>query len=103
MFTLPSEVSGVLSPFQVLFKQQRSWHKAQQMLIGAILCRGKRTVSRVLETLGLAQCKQYSNYYRVLNRVGWSGVRWEVMQVLLPLPWSGRVWALPFLSVFRGC
>jgi hypothetical protein len=36
MFTLPSEVSGVLSPFQVLFKQQRIWHKAQQMLVGAI-------------------------------------------------------------------
>ncbi len=63
MFTLPSEVSEVLSPFQVLFKQQRSWHKAQQMLVGAILGRGKPTVSRVLETLGLAQCKQYSNYY----------------------------------------
>jgi hypothetical protein len=158
MFTLPSEVSAVLSPFQALFKQQRSWHKAQQMLVGGILCRGKRTVSRVLETLGLAQCRQYSNYYRVLNRVGWSGlvgaqillgmlvalfspelgivigidetlerrwgkkiwglgiyrdavksshkhtvkssgVRWQVMQVLLPLPWSQRVWALPFLSV----
>jgi hypothetical protein len=50
MFTLPSEVLTVLSPFQVLFKQQRSWDKAEQMLVGAILCRGKRTVSRVLET-----------------------------------------------------
>jgi DDE superfamily endonuclease len=159
MFTLPSEVSSVLLPFQVLFKQQRSWDKAEQMLVGAILCRGKRTVSRVLETLGLGQSKEYSNYYRILNRVGWSGlagaqillsmlvgllspelgivigidetlerrwgkkiwglgiyrdavksshkhkvkssgVRWQVMQVLLPLPWSQRVWALPFLSAF---
>jgi DDE superfamily endonuclease len=74
MFTLPSEVSSVLSPFQVLFKQQRSWDKAEQMLVGAILCRGKRTVSRVLETIGLGQAKQYSNYYRLLNRVAWSGL-----------------------------
>jgi hypothetical protein len=74
MFTLPSQVSVVLAPFQVLFKQKRSWDKAEQMLVGAILCRGKRTVSRVLETLGLGQAKQYSNYYRILNRVGWSGL-----------------------------
>jgi hypothetical protein len=25
---------------------------------------------------------------------------WQVMQVLVPLPWSQRVWALPFLSGF---
>jgi hypothetical protein len=41
--------------------------------VGAILCRGKRTVSRVLETIGLGQAKQYSNYYRLLNpcRLEW--------------------------------
>jgi DDE superfamily endonuclease len=108
--------------------------------------------------MGLSQSKQYGKYYRVLSRVGWSGlagarillgmilallspkqaivigidetlerrwgskiwgrgiyrdavkssikhqvkssgVRWQVMQVLLPLPWSKRVWGLPFLSV----
>jgi hypothetical protein len=108
--------------------------------------------------MGLAQSKHYGKYYRVLNRVGWSGfkgaqillgliltllsdgksivigidetlerrwgkqiwglgiyrdavrsshnhtvkssrVRWQVMQVLLPLPWSKRAWGLPFLSV----
>ena len=158
MFTLAKEVSFVLTPFQALFGQQRSWEKAQSMLVGAILCRGKRTVSRVLTVMGLSQSKQYGKYYRVLSRVGWSGfagarillgmilallspkqaivigidetlerrwgsriwgrgiyrdavkssakhqvkssgVRWQVMQVLLPLPWSQRVWGLPFLSV----
>jgi hypothetical protein len=158
MFTLAKEVSEVLAPFQVLFAQQRSWEKAKSMLVGAILCRGKRTVSRVLTVMGLSQSKQYGKYYRVLSRVGWSGfagarillgmilallspkqaivigidetlerrwgrkiwgrgiyrdavkssakhqvkssgVRWQVMQVLLPLPWSQRVWGLPFLSV----
>jgi len=158
MYTLAKEVSEVLSPFQALFVQQRSWQKAQSMLVGAILCRGKRTVSRVLTVMGLAQSNSYGKYYRVLSRVGWSGlagarillgmilallsprqaivigidetlerrwgskiwgrgiyrdavkssvkhqvkssgVRWQVMQVLLPLPWSQRVWGLPFLSV----
>ncbi len=151
-------MSSVLAPFQILFVQQRSWQKAQEMLVGAILCRGKRTVSRVLTVMGLAQSPQYGKYYRVLSRVGWSGlkgaqillgmilalltpgrsivigidetlerrwgkqiwglgiyrdavksshkhivkssgIRWQVMQVLLPLPWSKRAWGLPFLSV----
>ncbi|MDJ0674061.1 MAG: transposase [Calothrix sp. MO_167.B42] len=138
--------------------QQRTWHKAQVMLVGAILCQGKRTVSRVLQVMGLGQEKNYCKYYRMLSRVGWSGlaaaqillgmivgfllgkdtviigidetlerrwgkriwglgiyrdsvkssqkhtvkssgVRWQVMQVLVSLPWSSRVWGLPFLSV----
>jgi hypothetical protein len=48
MFNLTNEVSEVLAPFKVLFVQQRSWQKSQEMFVGAILCRGKRTVNRVL-------------------------------------------------------
>ena len=157
MFTLPKAVAEVLTPFQRLFVQQRSWQKVQLMLVGALLCRGNRTVSRVLRVMGLEQDPRYCNYYRVLSRVGWSGlagaeillglivsvfvsstvvigvdetlerrwgkqiwglgiyrdgvksshkhivkssgVRWQVMQVLVTLPWSRRVWGLPFLSV----
>jgi hypothetical protein len=74
MYTLAKEVSEVLSPFQALFGQQRSWEKAQSMLVGAILCRGKRTVSRVLTVMGLAQSNSDGKYDRVLSRVGWSGL-----------------------------
>ena len=28
-----------------------------------------------------------------------SGLRWMAMMLLVPIPWAGRVWALPFLSV----
>lgn len=28
-----------------------------------------------------------------------SGLRWVCMMLLVPIPWGGRVWALPFLSV----
>lgn len=148
----------VLCPFKSLFAQQRTWQKAQDLLTGAILCRGKRTISQVLRTLGLSHDKHYVNYYRLLNRVQWSGldaakillqaimshfvgnqpimigidetierrwgkhiwglgmyrdhvhsthkhkttssgIRWQVMQLLVPVPWSSRKWGLPFLSV----
>jgi hypothetical protein len=33
-----------------------------------------------------------------------SGLRWLCLMVLAPVPWAGRVWALPFLGCFqRGC
>ncbi|MCA1717158.1 MAG: transposase, partial [Actinobacteria bacterium] len=28
-----------------------------------------------------------------------SGLRWMCLMLLVPVPWAGRVWALPFLSV----
>jgi hypothetical protein len=158
MLSVAKEIVDVLAPFQSLFAQQRSWEKAQTMLIGALLCQGNRTVSRVLQVMGLEQQRQYHKYYRLLSRVGWSGlaaaqtllvliivvfvgservvigldetlerrwgkriwglgiyrdgvkssrhhtvkssgVRWQVMQVLVPVPWSKRLWGLPFFSV----
>jgi hypothetical protein len=32
-----------------------------------------------------------------------SGLRWVSMMVLTKIPWVGRVWALPFLTVLAGC
>jgi DDE superfamily endonuclease len=158
MLSVPKEIADVLAPFGELFAQQRSWQKAQTMLIGALLCQGNRTVSRVLQVMGLGQESRYHKYYRILSRVGWSGlaasqmllmmiiltfvgservvigidetlerrwgkriwglgiyrdavkssrthpikssgVRWQVMQVLVPMPWSKRLWALPFFTL----
>ena len=31
-----------------------------------------------------------------------SGLRWLSMQVLVPIPWAARVWALPFLTVLTS-
>jgi hypothetical protein len=28
-----------------------------------------------------------------------SGLRWVCLMLLVPIPWAGRVWALPFLSI----
>ena len=27
-----------------------------------------------------------------------NGLRWVCLMLLVPIPWAGRVWALPFLS-----
>jgi hypothetical protein len=74
MLSLPKAIADVLAPFHVLFAQQRSWQKAQEMLVGAILCQGRHTVSRVLQVMGLGQEQHYGNYYRMRSRVGWSGL-----------------------------
>ena len=31
-----------------------------------------------------------------------SGLRWLSAMLLVPVPWSGRVWALPFLTVLMA-
>jgi hypothetical protein len=74
MLSLPDAIAVVLLPFQVLLAQQRSWQKAQVMLVGAWLCRSQRKVSRVLRVMGLAQACDYGSYYRLLSRVKWSGL-----------------------------
>ena len=53
MLTLPNEMADVLAPFKGMFAQQCSRQKAETMLVGAILCQGNRTVSRVLQVMGL--------------------------------------------------
>jgi hypothetical protein len=99
MFNLTNQVAYVLAPFQSLFAQQRSWHKAQEMLVGAILCRGERTVSRVLTVMGLAQSPQYGKYYRV----GWSDLKsgnakfgWDCrrhgVSLVSSLPWKANLY-----------
>ncbi len=42
------------------------------MLIGALLAPGKRTVSAVLEVVGLSDQPTFQTYHRVLNRCAWS-------------------------------
>jgi hypothetical protein len=158
MRTLPTAMIQVLAPFVPLFSK-RVWQQAQVLLAGAVLAPGKRTVTAALRVMGLAQCKQFHRYHRVLNRAKWSAkeagrvllgllagtfvadgeplvigvdetlerrwgakiapkgiyrdpvrsshehfvkasaLRWVCLMLLVPIPWAGRVWALPFLSV----
>jgi hypothetical protein len=42
------------------------------LLVGAILAPGKRTVTAILRVMGKADCPQFQNYHRLLNRARWS-------------------------------
>ena len=82
MGTLPVEIIKLLSEFAPLF-DSRTWNKAKVLLIGAILCIGKRTVTSALMVMGYSNKREFSNYHQVLNRASWSTK--AVSEVLLRL------------------
>ena len=82
MLTLPDAIVAVLIPFAALF-QNRTWRKAQVLLVGAVLSPGQRTVAAALRVMGLSGDGNYARYHHVLNRAAWSPL--EVSQVLLRL------------------
>jgi len=158
MPTLPAELLNLIVVFQPLFTKP-TWEYAQTLLLGALLQRGKRTVTACLRVVGLCNEKHFQNYHRVLNHAKWNllqaskillaliivlvpgailigaddtierrrgrkikgvgcyrdpvasshkrvvkcfGLKWLSLMVLVRLPWSRRVWALPFLTVLYG-
>jgi hypothetical protein len=68
-----------------------------------MLAPGKRTVTACLRVMGLSDAVHFQNYHQLLNRkeffVKTSGLRWISLLLLPAIPWIGRVWALPFLTV----
>jgi DDE superfamily endonuclease len=82
MFDLPVQIQDVLAAFTPAFSRP-VWPHAQLLIVGAILARGKRTVSSALRTLGLAHERHFTNYHRVLNRAVWHG--WLAAKILLGL------------------
>jgi hypothetical protein len=153
----PEDIITLIGAFMPMFSE-KVWLKVEILLIGAILCRGGRTVSSILRVMGLKDEENFCNYHRVLNRVKWSGLmggkillgllisiipelwpliilvdetierrkgkkikskgvyrdgvkstkkcvvkcfglKWISMMLLLPLPWSSKCCALPFLTV----
>jgi len=157
MPTLPAELLNLIVAFAPLFSKPVFQH-AQVLVLGALLARGKRTVTACLRVLGLSAAPHFQNYHRVLNRARWQalhasrillgllvallpansvivlgaddtierrrgrkikgvgcyrdavrstkkhvvkcfGLKWLSVMLLVKLPWSSRVWALPFLSV----
>jgi hypothetical protein len=154
---LPAPFATILQTFTSVFLQQRTWRRAELLMIGAILAPGKRTVTSILRITGLGRERRFTDYHRVLNRAAWdtraaarlllglliaafapvgpvvlgiddtierrrgkrigakgiyrdpvrssrghfvkaSGLRWLSLMLLAPIPWAGRVWALPFLT-----
>lgn len=83
---LPSIFLPLILAFRSLFSRQ-VWPSALVLLIGAILAPGKRTVTAILQVMGLAQEKQFQRYHRVLNRAMWSSRQASriLLKYLVPL------------------
>lgn len=71
MFTIPEPIAAVLSCFSGLFSS-RIWQHVQLLVVGAILCPGKRTISAILCVMELSQERRFGKYHRVLSRAVWS-------------------------------
>src|SRR4051794_33068786 len=68
---LPAPFAPVVLTFTTAFLQQRTWRRAELLLIGAILAPGKRTVTSLLRIAGLGRERRFTTYHRVLNRAAW--------------------------------
>jgi hypothetical protein len=71
MTTVPTRFAAVILCFARLFRQ-RTWRWAEELLAGALLAPGRRTVASVLRVLGLSGERHFVNYHRVLSRAVWS-------------------------------
>jgi hypothetical protein len=83
MLNLPSIVIKLLNPFAPVFYGATTWEKAKILVIGAILCPKKRTVTSVLRAMGLSDERKFAQYHQVLNRAVWSSL--AASRVLLGL------------------
>ena len=70
-YSLSPSIIAIIYPFALLFSGS-SWQTALTLLLGAILCKGKRTVTGILRATGLSQNSGFSKYHRILNSLDWS-------------------------------
>lgn len=73
MNLLPTIFVSLMLAFRGLFRQ-RVWESVLVLVTGTILAPGKRTVSAVLQVMGLDQEPHFQNYHRVLSRAKWSSL-----------------------------
>jgi hypothetical protein len=66
---------SVLSIFLPLFFSKPSYMNFLELLQGHILCRGKRTISEILKSLGLRNIKNYSRYHDFFRKAKWSPLK----------------------------
>jgi hypothetical protein len=74
MDSLSHSILSLLLPFSVLFSKP-SWKKALVLLLGTLVCTGKRTVCSALRAMGLSDEAGFSKFHHLLNRAQWSSLR----------------------------
>jgi len=88
MNLLPKEFLPLILPFASLFSKP-VWESAVVLLVGAILAPAKRTVSAVLQVMGMQHQPDFQKYHRVLSRAVWSSrdASQILMQQLVSVEW----------------
>lgn len=82
MLSSPIEFASLIIAFAPLFSE-RVWQYVPVLVTGAVLAPGKRTVTSILQVMGLSSENHFQNYHRVLNRARWSSQ--EASRLLLDL------------------
>jgi hypothetical protein len=96
MDSLSYDILSVLRPFSVLFSKP-SWEKALTLLLGTLLCIGKRTVCSALRAMGLKCEAGFSKYHHLLNRTEWSSRKAAKILLLMLLVFVGYNYPLVLL------
>src|SRR3954453_17619638 len=65
---LPACFASLILTFAPVFVQQRTWRRAELLLVGAIPAPGKRTPAGLLRVEGPGRARRFTDYHRVLNR-----------------------------------
>lgn len=73
MLPLPDAAEPLCSRFAIAFTAP-TYQRVISLLVGCILTRGRRTVTRILQTMRAVTdgCGHFSDYHRVLSRAPWS-------------------------------
>jgi hypothetical protein len=62
---------AIVRPWRIVFAQQRTFLRAQRQALGALLCLGRSTLSRIIRTTGREQ-KSWSGEYFLHSRAEWN-------------------------------
>src|SRR5271156_6493942 len=88
-YSLSPSIINILWPFSVLFSRS-SWETSITLLLGTILCTGRRTVTGILRAIGLSQGSGFSKYHRILNSLEWSAKRGSAILLKILLKMVGE-------------
>ncbi|MCB0255240.1 MAG: hypothetical protein KDI55_16075, partial [Anaerolineae bacterium] len=64
---LPAAIITVLDHFRPVFTET-TYQKVVELIVGALLARGRRTVAAALRAVGKSDEQNWSKYHHVLNR-----------------------------------
>jgi DDE superfamily endonuclease len=74
MLSLPITFTSVIGVFAPVFSRP-VWQHVKVLLTGAVLAPGKRTVTAILQSMGLSAASDFQTYHRVLHRAVWSPLK----------------------------